>query len=139
MLPDPSGAKPKLGSATFAPGLGVRVAPDPCPDVFPDANGNVGPVNPARGMSVAPMVEALPARLIPRRLQNRFRKAQGDDNQIVWSLGEGPFVGGPVAESLIMRVTSSKHGVVEPESKMQLDEFQKRLADTQSLWRKDEQ
>lgn len=139
MLPDPSGAKPKLGSATGAPGLGVRVAPDPIPDVFPDAAGNVEAVNPPRGMSVAPALAALPARLIPKRLQNRFRKARGEDNQIVWSMGDGPFSDGPVAESLRMRVTSPTHGVVEPDAKMPLIEFQNRLAGTQNLWRKDEE
>jgi len=135
MLPDQLG-KPKIGSATGAPGLGVRVPPDPHPDIFPDKNGCVGPDR--RGMSVAPSVDALPAWRIPRRLKSRFRNASGSNALVVFSMGEGQFIDSGVAERLKLCVTSATHGAVEPEMKMKVEEFQALLAGTQASWRKDE-
>jgi hypothetical protein len=130
MLADESGAKPKMGSTTDEPGLGVRVPVD----VKPDSRGVVFPGQ--GGMSVAPFVRVMPPRLVPARLKHLNRNASGDDDRVVWSLGEGPFVTASLGSALIFRKTSSTHGVVEPEMEILIDELQRLLTATQDKWRK---
>ncbi len=134
MLPDASGEKPKIDCEGGA-GLGVRVPPDPNADVHPDESGNISP---GEGMSVAPNIEALDWFRIPKRLKHLYPDAIGSNKQVIWSMGEGPFVDAAVGSSLVLRVTSDTHGQVEPDKKLLLDEFQSALARTQNEWQKDE-
>ncbi|HLX63461.1 MAG TPA: hypothetical protein VKX17_19480 [Planctomycetota bacterium] len=132
MLPDSSGTKPKLGCVD-GPGLGVRVPPDPNADVFPDQNGDIMPQT--GGMSAAPSVGEMLPHLIPKRMKHVYSQANGSNKRDVWFMGEGPFANSEVAPSLKLRLTSSKHGLVEPDSKMPIGRFQILLSETQDQWR----
>jgi len=63
-------------------------------------------------------------------------QATGNNLLGVWQVGEGPFVDGPVAPGLRLRVDprSSRHGFIEPDREMTLDDYQAALAATRDLW-----
>lgn len=132
MLED--GGKPKVGPEGKM--LGVRVAPDPRPDIAADANGNVHPHS--GGMSVAPHWRKLPWHLIPKRLDPRGR---GNDDLICWRFGQGTFADGKISDDLAFRIDPKqphRHGTVEPVRIMALTEYQTALAATRDDWVRDE-
>jgi hypothetical protein len=116
--------------------LGVRVAPNPQPDIPVDPNGNVQPNS--GGMSVAP---EWPYFLVPRRLRAIRSDARGRNDLVCWSMSEGPFERGDISDGLLLRPdpdNPSKHGFVEPAREMSIDEFQECLAQTRDQWVRDE-
>lgn len=138
MLAD--GDKPLVGSENN--NLGVRVRPHPRADIPVNPDGSVSPST--GGLSVNPSLEALTKRphLVPRRLKNRFPGARGVEQLIIWRMGEGVFQAGAVADSLMLRPdkkAAPEHGVVEPERRMLLEEFQNALAATREQWERGEE
>src|SRR5437016_5108433 len=89
--------RPELGRGGNL--LGVRM------DDLPENEGNVQPGT--GGMSVSASPECLPAHRLPRRLfreyPERFPEARGPDILHCWSIGEGAFVAGPLADRLAFR------------------------------------
>lgn len=113
--------------------LGVRpheVQLSPTGDLFPGAGG----------LSVFAGLRDLLPHMIPSRLRHIVPDAAGDDRVFVWAMGDGPFVPAPVAPGLTLRVDPDdlKHGFIEPEVIMPLEEYQAALAATQDLWVVDE-
>jgi hypothetical protein len=54
-------------------------------------------------------------------------------------MGEGAFVAGPLAASLSLRLdpdNMEKHGFVEPDGKMILEEYESALTATKEKWRR---
>lgn len=132
MLED--GGKPKVGSEGKL--LGVRIAPDPRPDIAADGNGAVHPKT--GGMSVAPDWRKLPDHLIPRGL---IPRARGRDDLVCWRLGDLEFLDGQPIGSLVLRVDpapSDKHGFIEPAKLMSIVDYQSALAATRDYWIRDE-
>jgi hypothetical protein len=125
--------KPALGASATT--LGVRI-PD---DIRPDADDRVRPGT--GGMSVSPSLRTLPLHRIPARLRERVPKARGNNDLFVWSMGEGTFACGAVATGLLLRVDPSNdnHGFVEPDTIMELSEYQRSLYTTQDAWSIDEE
>ncbi len=118
--------------------LGVRVGSDEGDDI-PDEEGWVLPGT--GGMSVAPTLDTLPIHRIPRRLRakypERFPNAVGSNQLHCWSMGEGDFVEGRIADKLALRPDPAKpkrHGFVEPEEKMSIADYEAALTATQALW-----
>jgi hypothetical protein len=141
MVPD--GDKPLVGNTATT--LGVRLPPDPRPDLPVNADGTVDPGT--GGMSVAPAWRLLPVWRIPRRLGTRFLGAKGvqgasGSNQLVcWRTGAGPFTESFVTPGLFFRpepAGSAHHGVVEPAIPMPVTVYQAALAATRDQWEKDE-
>ena len=135
MLAD--GDKPQIGNGSKM--LGVRMAPDPNPDILADAKGKVSPQT--GGMSVAPEWQKLPHHLIPKRFRDLFPRASGSNHLVLWTMGTGPFLTGPLTKDLDFRQDPGNlvtHGFVEPPQEMSADEFQNALAATQDQWVKDE-
>lgn len=106
-----------------------------------------GEAHPGKGgMSVQPSLQALAERFlnwVPKRLAETnpglFRGATGRPSTTsIWTMGEGPFVDGPVATDLALRCDTDEqpvlHGVVEPDRVMPLVEFQSALAATRDQW-----
>src|SRR5437764_15404687 len=94
-------------------GLGVRGTPvNGVTDVDLDGEGKV--ILNDKGMSVAPAWRDLPYFLISKRLKIRFRDARGPSNLYCFTMGEGPFTDGSVADGLDLKVDAPKHGVVAP-------------------------
>jgi hypothetical protein len=122
--------RPEIGAT--ARSLGVRVPTD----IAPDQTGHVlfGP----RGMSVAPDLVSLPLHRIPKRLAYLRLGAIGPDADIVWSFGQGPFVGGQLAPRLALLPNKPDHGFVAPDTKMMLRDYETALAETQPGWSPDE-
>ena len=139
MLAD--GNKPRVGPT--AKTLGVRTAADVArgvePDITPDASGKVHPGT--GGLSVSPRLVDLPAHRVPKRLQMAVPNARGDDMLKVWAMGSGSFASGPIAPDLVLRVDPrkpTKHGFIEPERIMDLEECRRAIEATQDLWALDE-
>src|SRR5207247_11175132 len=86
-------------------------------------------------------LRALPAFLIPKRLQTLVPGAAGSNSHSVWRMGEGPFVAGAMAERLQFRPDpqNSSHGFIEPSERMSLTEYQLALHATQDEWSVDEE
>jgi hypothetical protein len=120
---------------TSASMLGARVPTD----IRPDAAGDVHPGN--GGMSVAPSMHDLPARLVPKRLRHLVPSAAGNDDLLVWRMGEGEFVQEAISEQLLLRLDPkrSNHGFVEPKASMKLEDYQGALAGTHDEWSIDEE
>jgi hypothetical protein len=74
--------------------------------------------------------------MVPKRLKPSVPFAAGNNNLIVWAAGGGPFVDGPVAPKLNLRVDPEDplHGFVEPDAIMPAEEYECALAATQPLW-----
>lgn len=136
MQPDPHDeAHPLVAPTSW--GLGVRVFPDPRPDVTPDSNGDVEPSG--QGMSVAPRVVDLPDFLLPKRLRHLYPSARGKNNEHkVFRLGDGLFARAAISAELQLTPDRPSHGVVEPRRRMPIATFQQALASTRSLWLVDE-
>jgi hypothetical protein len=135
MLAD--GGKPKVGSESKM--LGVRIAPTPRPDIPVDQAGNVHPDT--GGMSVVPDWRELPYFLVPMRLKAVRPDARGSNQLTCWSLGEGLFEVGSLADKLVLRPDSNDptaHGFVEPSDVMSIENYQEALAETQDQWVIDE-
>lgn len=126
--------KPAVGPSSSK--LGVRV-PD---DIPTDDAGLVHPGT--EGMSVAPSLATLPERMLPKRFRKQgFPAARGNDSAFVWTMGEGPFVAGKVAPGLALRPdpeAPERHGFVEPERPVPLEQYETALSVTRDLWRIDE-
>jgi hypothetical protein len=129
--------KPQIGTGPAM--LGARLPGSGAThDIAPDENGNVQPGT--GGLSVAPRLQDLPVFLIPRRLKHLVEDAAGTNRRRVWSMGSGEFEDGPVARDLRLSLDGKdeKHGLVEPDRIMPVDQYQSALASTQSLWAVDE-
>ena len=133
------GGAPQCGRGALF--LGVRVGPGEKYDINPDDEGFVS--SGQGGMSVAPSLMALPPHRLPVRLRHaypdRFPAASGTNNAYCWSMGEGAFVAGPLAASLSLRLdpdNMEKHGFVEPDGKMILEEYESALTATKEKWRR---
>lgn len=108
--------------------LGVRKGTDI--DALPD-----GSVEPATGgMSVRPSLEAIPFHFVPKRLQLLVPGARGNNNDVVWTHGDGPFVAGRVGEELVLRPDAQDHGCVEPASQMPFEDYERAIIATQDDW-----
>lgn len=133
----PEGASPKLGPTGRT--LGVRVPPDPHPDIEPDTDGAVVPNG--RGMSVAPTIVDLPFNRLPKRLRHLNPAARGKDEDRVFRMGKRPFVQSAVSPQLDLLPdpgASPTHGVVQPSRIMNIEEYQAALAATCEHWEIDE-
>jgi hypothetical protein len=134
------GNRPHVGRGAQL--LGVRFGPlDQGRDIDPDREGVVHPEK--GGMSVSPRVEALPPHRLPRRLRDvypeRFPNARAPNTLYCWSMGEGAFEAGRVAEGLRLRVDPDdpeRHGFVEPDGKMKMAAYETALAATRDQWQK---
>jgi hypothetical protein len=117
-------------------GLGVRGVPvNTVVDVDLDEEGRV--ILNDKGMSVAPDWRVLPYFLIPETLRHKLpeaRRARGNSDLHCFTMGEGSFIKGPVAEGLDLKPDSPNHGVVVPRISVLLDEYQTDLANTRDLW-----
>jgi hypothetical protein len=125
--------RPKVGTASMM--LGVRPGNRDIP-VTP--GGEVLPGT--GGFSVYAGLRDLPPHMIPSRLQSLVPDAAGDDRLSVWAMGVGPFASAPIATRLMLQVDpdDSKHGLIEPDAIMLLEEYQAALAATQDHWAVDE-
>lgn len=125
------GDKPKVGPTART--LGVRVPPSPHPDIVPNNDGTVGPL--MGGMSVAPEMRFLSAYRVPARYRALVPRARGNNKQdACWRMGAGPFQAALVASGLQLRPDSRAHGVVEPASVMDVNDYQALLAATRDEW-----
>lgn len=108
----------------------------------PDVVVHEGAVRPGEGgMSVAPKPETLPVHRQPKRLREqfpgRFPRASGSNTLHCWSMGEGAFTASPLAAGLAFRPDPTKperHGFVEPECEMPLEEYERAVTATRSQW-----
>src|SRR5947207_2068626 len=90
-------------------------------------------------MSVSPGKASLPPHRIPRKFTHVYPGATGNNSYVCWRTGEGPFVDCPFAPKLLMRVDTEldNHGLVEPDSEMEVSDYRQALADTQAHWAKE--
>ena len=140
MLADGTGLVPRIGND--ADSLGVRVADET--GGFKDITVVDGVVKTGReGMSVSPSVLQLPSHRVPKKFKGLIpefegRKTPSGKNALnCWRLGEGAFVDGSFAPKLCFLTQpegSPNHGVVSPETDLQLDEYRKALEQTQPNW-----
>jgi hypothetical protein len=116
---------PKLGDNPKC--LGVRVPPNPRPDIQPDANGDVCPPTSSSpsGMSCAPLIQDL----LPHRRPLVWGGTQHQIAFRVWGIAEKDL--GP---DLVAFRDSSTHIAIGPARTMTLDQFRGALAATQSKW-----
>jgi hypothetical protein len=116
---------PKLGDSPKL--LGVRVPPNPNPDIQPDASGNVHPPTRlgSRGLSCAPRVQDLPGHRRPVAWLGTQTQAVFK----VWTIAEDDL--GP---DLVAFRDSAHHITIGPARTMSLDQFRAALAATQSKW-----
>ncbi|HEX5269246.1 MAG TPA: hypothetical protein VFW33_02100 [Gemmataceae bacterium] len=134
------GGKPLVGTENNM--LGVRVPPHPRADVAVNPDGTVSPAT-GKGLSVAPSLEALAKVpfLVSRRLRRRFPAARGVDDLVTWKLGEGAFTAGPVAPGLTLcpdGLANPRHGVVETDTRVPVNNYQQALAATRETWEEGE-
>jgi hypothetical protein len=113
-------------------GLGVRVSVD----LDVDGDGKV--ILNGKGMSVAPAWRDLPPHLVSKRLRSKFPDARGSPHLRCFTMGEGPFQDGPVADGLDLKRDTPKHGVIVPRVSVPLDQYQSDLANTRDHWVIDE-
>jgi hypothetical protein len=85
-------------------------------------------------MSVAPSVTGLPPHRVPERLGHLVEGASGHDSDRVWVAGAGAFSSGTFAQGLALRVTSTTHGVVEPDERRPFAHYEAHLAATATQW-----
>ncbi len=101
--------------------MGVRVPPDPFPDIQLQADGTVIPGG--GGMSVAPHD---PRNLAPHRRPAEFG---GVGHDPVWEYSMDRGLG-----SVEYSSDSDHHGVIEPNARMDLRVYEKALEDTKDGW-----
>jgi hypothetical protein len=90
-----------------------------------------------KGMSVAPDWRVMPFFLIPEPLRRQFpgaKKARANSELHCFTMGEGRFAEGSVAEGFDLKPDSPKHGVIVPRESVSLDQFQTNLANTRNSW-----
>jgi hypothetical protein len=124
---------PKLGDAAMC--LGTRPGEIPV-----DPDGNVHPGT--GGLSVYDSIASFVTTMLPRRLHPRFPGARNSNSLAVWATGTGPFVSGPLTDSLALRVDESddpRHGFIEPRAIMKWEDYVEALAQTLPNWAIDEQ
>jgi hypothetical protein len=130
----PDGDRPMLGTSSRT--LGIRLPPSKHADIS-ELNED-GTIEPGKGgLSVSPGIGDLPKFLVPNRLGNVAPGAKGDDNDICWSIGTGPFASGPVNDWLTLRVDRPNHGLIEPAYRMPVTEFVAAIAATRDHWKKE--
>ena len=119
--------------------LGVRVPPNPCPDVDVDPSTNLILLN-GSGMSVAENWRLLLPHLIPKRLSGIIADAKGRGNLKCYRLGDGPFAPGPLASGLelVLKASDAGKGNVVPDTAVTVSQFQVDLAATRNQWVVDE-
>lgn len=119
--------------------LGVRVPPNPHPDISVDANTNLVVLD-GSGMSVVANWRLLPPHLIPIRLALVVKKAKGPNSLLCYRLGNGPFVPGPLSAGLdlALKPNETVRGNVLPSGPVTVIQFQADLAATRSQWVVDE-
>lgn len=120
------GPFPALGNSGSV--LGARIPKD----IQSDAHGLVHPKT--GGMSVRPSLSDIPFFLLPKRLRHLNRDAGGSNNNIVWMMGQGPFISSPVTPDLELRPDRPDHGLLEPAAKMSVEYYQQALWATQKVW-----
>ena len=93
--------------------------------------------------SAGTSVDALPPHRLPRRLQQkypeRFPEAMAPNGVHCWSMGQGAFSADRVAEYLRLRLDPDdpdRHGLVEPDDRMKLKDYEAALATTQGQWQR---
>lgn len=128
------GNQPAVGGLGKA--LGVRLPPDPHPDIVPNEEGAVLPQT--GGMSVVPDWRKLPYFLIPQRLKHLVPKARGSNELVCWRMGESHFVAGGLTDRLSLRIDRPSHALIEPRDSMSARDFQSALAATRTQWLPDE-
>lgn len=116
--------KPVIGQT--ATSLGIRLR-----DIDMDVDGKV--ICNDKGMSVRPVWQDSPLRLIPKRLGGR-----GGDNTHCFRRGDGPFVQSACGEGLELFPDSPTHGVVRPVQTILLASYEAHLHATQQEWEIDE-
>lgn len=119
--------------------LGVRVPPNPNPDVGLDPITNAVVLD-GSGMSVVKNWRLLPPHLIPVRLAGIIKKAKGLGSLTCFRLGDGPFVPGPLAAGLELaaKPNVTDKGNVVPSGPVTISQFQSDLAATRIQWVVDE-
>ena len=118
-------------------GLGVRGEPvNGVIDVDIGQRGEV--ILNGKGMSVAPSWRDLPIFIISKRLKDKVPGARGAPGLYCFTLREGPFTDGPVADGLDLKIDAPKHGLVVRRVAISLDQYQRDLANTRELWIVDE-
>jgi hypothetical protein len=118
-------------------GLGVRGMPvNNITDVDLDSNGKV--ILNGKGMSVASTWRDLAPHLVSKRLQDKLPKARGSVQLRCFTMGDGPFQHGPMADGLDFKRDTARHGLIVPNSSVTLDQFQDDLANTRDRWVIDE-
>ena len=107
--------------------LGVRVPPDPNPDMVPDVHGNVHTPTLATptGMSCALLIQDLPRHRRPAEWSGTKHQATFK----VWRIDKDDL--GP---DLVALRDSPGHITIGPARTMTLDQFRAALAMTQSKW-----
>ena len=125
MKPNPSGNAPLVEPT--GRGLGVRPR-----DLAPCERGLAHPLR--GGMSVTPSLLELPPHRVPERLGHLVEGASGHDIDRVWVVGEGAFSNGPFAQGLTLRLTSTSHGLVEPDEQRPFTQYVEHLAATANTW-----
>jgi hypothetical protein len=133
------GNRPQVGRGAIV--LGVRIGPGEHDDVNPDGDGFVHPNE--GGMSVSPTLEALPPHRLPRRLQKkypeRFPEATAPNGVHCWWMGEGAFAPARVANHLHLRPdldNPERHGLVEPDDRMKVEDYEAALGATCDQWQR---
>jgi hypothetical protein len=88
------------------------------------------------GLSVNRELAAMPARIVPLRLESRVPGALGRNSVAVFGFGDGAFEPCALSADLEFIVDERKpsHGFIRPRFRMRLDAFQQALASTQPLW-----
>lgn len=100
------------------------------------------------GLSVGGCVRTNYFNILPQRLAKIYpqwaRGAKGKDAHKVWAMGEGTYESAPVNVDLKLRIPpiskdNPGHGLVAPNRRMLLEEYQAALAATQDQWKVDEE
>lgn len=129
--------QPAVGSDPVQ--LGVTLPPTINADVTPES----GYVNKeSGGMSVFASLKKLPSRLIPTRLRDlypeNFQRARGDDSLLIWCMGNGEFQNAAITDHLVLRLDKpgeKRHGLIEPGTRMKIEEYQAELYSTVGDWK----
>lgn len=109
--------------------LGVR----PTKDIPVSSDGIVQPKT--GGMSVSPSLRSLHPFLVPPHLEHLVEGARGPKNGRCFKSGNGEYQNGLYAEKLLLRIEKNGiHGLIEPDSVMELNELRLALEATRATW-----
>ena len=118
--------------------LGVRVPPNPSPDVDLDRNMQV--ITNGKGMSVAEHWRYMLGHFVPKRLVPVCPGATGSNKLTCYKFGTGVFASAPLNDELV--VVTKQHdlhaGNVVPSESVPIQQFQAALARTRTQWQPDE-